>query len=195
MSLSCGSGWPVGRLIPGPEPVTTVARTVADGPTATIRPVATLIPAATERCPRGEPARAVAKRLLPGPEPVTTEWVQVRSDDWVDEQQQLLMQTIRYERDEYGSAARHTNSGTWIRTPDSGSTPHLPGGLVRRAPHSLAVLVCSRAQGLGGASLDGPLGDETHQLRTDLIGAVDCKWFARKPRQPGRRRRRRRAID
>jgi hypothetical protein len=27
---ACGSGWPGGRLIPNPEPVMTVARTVAD---------------------------------------------------------------------------------------------------------------------------------------------------------------------
>ncbi|HEY5880972.1 MAG TPA: toprim domain-containing protein [Nakamurella sp.] len=116
-------------------------------------------PRRTSRSRRSPPRRSAAptgnrlgplpKRLLPGPEPITTDWVQVRVYDWVDEQDQLLMQSIRLERDEHGVtrktfSQRHQDpeTGRWVNTASARRVVrHLPR--VREAiEQGLPVWLC-----------------------------------------------------
>ena len=158
------------------------------------------------RSRRSTPRRSVAppgnrlgplpKRLLPGPEPVATDWVQVRVYDWVDENDQLLMQTIRLQRDENGItrksfSQRHQDpdTGRWVNTASARRVVrHLPR--VREAiEQGLPVWLCEGEkddeavnQRLGAAGIatthsNGAAGfDDTviDQLRgAQLILAVD----------------------
>ena len=116
--------------------------------------------------PAGNRLGPLPKRLLPGPEPVTTEWVEVRSYDWVDEQQQLLMQTIRYERDEHGIRRktfkqRHMDpdTGQWVYT---ASTRRV----VRHLPRVLEAI----EQGLPVWLCEGEKDDEAVNQRLGATG-------------------------
>lgn len=80
-------------------------------------------PSRRSAAPAGNRLGPLPKRLLRGPEPVNADWTQVRVYDWVDEQDQLLMQTIRLERNEHGVVRksftqRHhdSDSGRWVNT-------------------------------------------------------------------------------
>ena len=116
--------------------------------------------------PAGNRLGPLPKRLLPGPEPVTTEWAQVRSYDWVDEQQQLLMQTIRYERDEHGIrrkkfTQRHQDpeTGKWIYQAS-------PRRVVRHLPRVLEAI----QQGLPVWLCEGEKDDEAVNQRLGASG-------------------------
>jgi hypothetical protein len=122
------------------------------------------------RRPSAAPARnrlgPLPKRLLPGPESVTTEWVEVRSYDWVDEQQQLLMQTIRYERDEHGVrrkkfSQRHQDpeTGKWIYQAS-------PRRVVRHLPRVIEAI----EQGLPVWLCEGEKDDEAVNQRLGATG-------------------------
>jgi len=116
--------------------------------------------------PAGNRLGPLPKRLLPGPEPVPTDWVEVRSYDWVDEQQQLLMQTIRYERDEHGVRRktfkqRHQDpdTGQWVYTAS-------PRRVVRHLPRVLEAI----EQGLPVWLCEGEKDDEAVNQRLGATG-------------------------
>ena len=116
--------------------------------------------------PAGNRLGPLPKRLLPGPEPVTTEWVEVRSYDWVDEQQQLLMQTIRYERDEHGVRRKKFNqrhqdpeTGKWIYQAS-------PRRVVRHLPRVIEAI----EQGLPVWLCEGEKDDEAVNQRLGATG-------------------------
>ena len=116
--------------------------------------------------PAGNRLGPLPKRLLPGPEPVTTEWAEVRSYDWVDEQQQLLMQTIRYERDEHG--IRRKKFAQRHRDPDTGKWIYQasPRRVVRHLPRVIEAI----AQGLPVWLCEGEKDDEAVNQRLGATG-------------------------
>lgn len=133
-------------------------------------------PRPTGRSRRAAPRRSAApagnrlgplpKRLLSGPAPVTTDWVQVRVYDWVDEHDQLLMQTVRLERDEHGVTRktftqRHhdPDSGRWVNTAS-------PRRVVRHLPRVREAI----AQGLPVWLCEGEKDDEAVNQRLGATG-------------------------
>ena len=116
--------------------------------------------------PAGNRLGPLPKRLLPGPEPVTTEWAEVRSYDWVDEQQQLLMQTIRYERDEHGIRRKKFNQRH--QDPDTGKWIYQasPRRVVRHLPRVIEAI----EQGLPVWLCEGEKDDEAVNQRLGATG-------------------------
>ena len=123
-------------------------------------------PRRASAAPGGNRLGPLPKPLLPGPEPVTTEWEIVRNYDWVDEQQQLLMQTIRYERDEHG--VRRKKFGQRHRDPDTGRWVHRASArrVVRHLPRVLEAI----EQGLPVWLCEGEKDDEAVNQRLGAAG-------------------------